>query len=90
MGTATLNISLPGHMIQLVGEVAEKEGYATPSELIQDLLEKHLHEREEHELEQALLDGIKSGDPVEYSREAFESITRNAIESSKASNNKSI
>lgn len=72
MSMASLNISLPQTLKDFVEEQVERGGYSTPSEFIRELLRDSQKRRAEDRLEALLLEGLKSGDPVEITPEFWE------------------
>ena len=64
--TTTLNISLPKPLKAFVEEQIAKEGYASASEYIRELIRAARNRRtRSHRLEALLLEGIESGDCIE-------------------------
>lgn len=79
MAIETLNISLTDAMKATVVELAETEGYGDTSEFFRDLVRRHIEARRQLELEDALLQGIESGEARPYSRQALEEMTKTII-----------
>lgn len=75
----TLNISLPDEMKSFIESQVAQEGYATVSEYLHALIRDAQKRRAKQELEVKLLEGLQ-GDPVEMTRNDWESIRREAIE----------
>ena len=48
----------------LSGEPSQDSGYSTPSEFVRELLRKDQSCRAEQKLEELLLEGLNSGDPI--------------------------
>ncbi len=69
---ASLNISLPQSLKDYVEDRVETGGYSTPSEYVRELLRQDQNRRAAQELEALLLDGLKSGDPIQISPEYWE------------------
>ena len=69
---ASLNISLPQSLKDYVEDRVETGGYSTPSEYVRELLRQDHNRRAAQELEALLLDGLKSGDPIQISPEYWE------------------
>jgi antitoxin ParD1/3/4 len=72
MSMASLNISLPQSLKDYVEDRVETGGYSTPSEYVRELLRQDQNRRAAQELEALLLDGLKSGDPIQISPEYWE------------------
>jgi antitoxin ParD1/3/4 len=68
----SLNISLPKTLKKFVEDQTAEGGYSTPSEYVRQLLREDQKRRAEEELETLLLEGIKSGNPVEANDEFWE------------------
>lgn len=61
----SLNISLPKPMREFVERQVQRGGYSTPSEYVRALLREERRRQSEDEIEQLLLQGLESGEPVE-------------------------
>ena len=55
-------------------------GYSTPSEYVRELLRQDQNRRAEQKLEALLLEGLKSGDPLEITPEYWENKRRKLME----------
>ena len=58
-----MNISLPEELKEYVEEQA-KGGYSTPSDFVRDLIRQDRKRRANDRLEQLLLEGLDSGEPI--------------------------
>lgn len=72
MSMASLNISLPQSLKDYVEDQVKGNGYSTPSEYVRELLRQDQNRRAEQKLEALLLEGLKSGDPIEITPEYWE------------------
>jgi antitoxin ParD1/3/4 len=69
MRMTSMNISLPEELKSYVEEQA-KGGYSTPSEFVRELIRQDQRRRAKERLEQLLLEGLDSGEPI-LADEAF-------------------
>jgi antitoxin ParD1/3/4 len=76
----SLNISLPRTLKEFVEKQAEVGGYSTPSEYVRQLLREDQRRRAEEKLEALILEALKSGEPVEASREYWEKKRQRILE----------
>jgi antitoxin ParD1/3/4 len=65
----TLNISLPKSMKGFVESQIKARGYATASEYVRDLIRDAQKQAARQRLEQLILEGINSGDPIPVNEE---------------------
>jgi antitoxin ParD1/3/4 len=63
----TVNVSLPKVLYGFVEDRTKAEGYQNASEYLRELVRKD--QRRMQDLEQKLLDGLNSGDPIEVNKE---------------------
>jgi antitoxin ParD1/3/4 len=63
MPMTSMNISLPEEL-KLYVEAQTKAGYSTPSEYVRELIRDDQKRRAQQRLEELLLEGLKSGEPV--------------------------
>jgi antitoxin ParD1/3/4 len=63
--TKTMHISLPGSLIESAKEQAEEGQFGNVSDYVRSLIREDVRRREEHKLEQLLLDGVRSGRGIE-------------------------
>lgn len=71
MGMKSLSISLPQDLKDYLDKRVEEGGYGTPSEFIRELLQVDQMRRAEARLDQLLLEGLRSGEPVEVTPELW-------------------
>lgn len=82
---ATINISLPAKLVRLVDRETEKSGFSSRSELVRDLLRKHLFEKGEFKvfkkrgIDEIKLELARTG---KYSQVFIESVTKGLSKSS--------
>lgn len=69
MRMTSMNISLPEELKEYV-EQQTKGGYSTPSEFVRDLIRQDQKRRARERLEQLLVEGLESGQPI-LADEAF-------------------
>lgn len=80
MAMASLNISLPQSLKDYVEAQVSAGGYSTPSEYLRELLRQDQKQRTEDKLEALLLDGLRSGDPIEITPEYWENKRRQLVD----------
>ena len=56
----SFNVTMPEGLLEYVRRRTREGGFGTPTEFMRHLIRKDLDERAERELEQRLLDGLKS------------------------------
>jgi antitoxin ParD1/3/4 len=61
----TMHISLPGSLIESAKEQAEEGQLGNVSDYVRSLIRTDVQRREEHKLEQMLLEGVRSGQGIE-------------------------
>jgi antitoxin ParD1/3/4 len=61
----TLNISLPDSMRAFIDEQIAQGGYSTASEYIRDLIRQAQKQAAQEKLDNMLLEGLASGEPIE-------------------------
>jgi antitoxin ParD1/3/4 len=79
MAMTSLNISLPQSLKDYVERQVSAGGYSTPSEYLRELLRQDQKRRAEEDLEALLLEGLRSGDPIEVTPEYWEQKRRSLI-----------
>jgi len=57
----SFNITMPDELLAYVRDRTKRGGFGTPTEFMRHLIRKDQEERAEKELEQRLLEGLKSG-----------------------------
>lgn len=72
MALASLNISLPQPLKNYVESRVKAGGYSTPSEYVRELVRADQKKRAEDRLEELLLEGLQSGDPIEITPQYWE------------------
>lgn len=82
MSMASLNISLPQSLKDFVEERVEQGGYSTPSEFIRELLREDQKRQAQERLEELLLAGLNSGEPMEITPEFWERKRQELLERS--------
>lgn len=65
----TLNISLPDSMRAFIDEQIAQGGYSTASEYIRDLIRQAQKQAAQEKLDNMLLEGLASGEPIEVTDE---------------------
>ena len=69
---ATMNISLPGPMRDWVQNQIDAGKYASSSDYVRDLIRRDQDDRDKlRRLQQAITDGLSSGDPKDFVVEVF-------------------
>lgn len=72
----TMNIALPGSMKAYVQERVAEGEFRSVSEYVRDLIRADQRRRHEERIDQLLLDGLGSGEPVEVDEAYWESKKR--------------
>jgi len=78
MAMTSMNISLPDELKQYVEEQT-KAGYSTPSEYVRELIREDQKRRTQQRLEQMLLEGLNSGEPVAADQEFWADLKSEAL-----------
>lgn len=65
----TLNISLPESMRTFIDEQIAQGGYSTASEYIRDLIRQAQKQAAKEKLDNMLIEGLASGEPIEVTDE---------------------
>jgi antitoxin ParD1/3/4 len=76
----TVNIALPEGMKAFVQERVSEGGYSSVSEYFRDLIRADQKRRREERIDALLLEGLKSGEPVEVTPEFWEAKKRRFVE----------
>lgn len=79
----SMNISLPDELKQYV-EAQTSAGYSTPSEYVRELIRQDQKRRAQQRLEQLLLEGLNSGEPVLADKEFWAALKTEALEQMEA------
>jgi antitoxin ParD1/3/4 len=72
MERTSLNISLPKVLKEYVETQVAGGTYSTPSEFLRELIREDRKRRSQETLESALMEGLKSGPPVEMNMDAWD------------------
>ena len=70
----SLNISLPEPMRAWIDEKVAKGGYATPSELVRELIRDAQRRDAQDKLESLVLEGVDSGPAFEMTEQCWEQL----------------
>jgi antitoxin ParD1/3/4 len=79
MDMTSLNISLPKPMKEFVESQVQRGGYSTPSEYVRALLRAERKRQAESELDELLLQGLNSGEPIEVTPAFWEARQRDLL-----------
>ena len=77
----TMNISLPDPMKEFVDQQVTAGGYSSVSEYIRGLIREDEKRRWQERLEGLLMEGLESGNPVEWTPELRAEIRAQAVKS---------
>ncbi len=75
----TMNISLPEQLKEHVDAQVESGRYTSVSEYVRELVRLDLKTRERERIEQAVLAGINSGEPIEMTPQAWEQLRQDVF-----------
>ena len=75
-----MNISLSAPLKRFVQEQVAGGGYGDVSEYIRELLREAQRRKERNKLEQLLLEGLESGDPIPVTPEFWEKMRQDLVE----------
>ena len=75
----TMNISLPEEMKAFIDAQIAREGYASASEYVRDLIREAQRRQARNELDAKLLEGLE-GPAVDMTRDDWDAIRREALE----------
>lgn len=70
----SMNISLPEPVKSFIDEQVERVGYSSPSEYIRDVVRRDQNERAQDHLEQLLMEGLDSGNPIPVNPEYWNNL----------------
>jgi antitoxin ParD1/3/4 len=76
----TLNISLPETLREFIETQSTQDGYSTPSEYICALVKEAQKQKAREKVEDLLLEGLNSGEPVEMTAQEWSDIRREVYE----------
>jgi antitoxin ParD1/3/4 len=79
MSMTSMNISLPEELKDYV-EQQTRAGYSTPSEFVRQLIREDQKRRNRERLEQLLLEGLDSGQPIPADKKFWSDLKRQAAE----------
>jgi antitoxin ParD1/3/4 len=68
----TMNIALPESMKSFVQERVAEGGYSSVSEYVRELIRADQKRRMEERIDSLLLEGLRSGEPIEVTPEFWE------------------
>jgi antitoxin ParD1/3/4 len=68
----TMNIALPESMKAFVQQRVAEGGYSSVSEYVRDLIRADQKRRHEERIDQLLLEGLQSGEPIEVTPDYWE------------------
>ena len=77
--TSTMTISLPQHLKEFVRERSIKAHYGTPSDYIRGLIREDLKRLEQERLEAELLKGLRSGNGITMTKDAWKRLRAEAV-----------
>ena len=72
MNMTSFNISLPKALKQYIEARVAGGAYSTPSEYVRELIREDQKRRVEEKIEAALLEGLRSGPPIEIDAKYWE------------------
>ncbi|MBW2245042.1 MAG: type II toxin-antitoxin system ParD family antitoxin [Deltaproteobacteria bacterium] len=75
---ASLNISMPQDLRDMIDERCSRGGFATPTEYIRQLVREDLAQEQERRLETLLLEGMESGDAGVMDKKAWAELRETA------------
>ncbi len=81
----SMNISLPEPLKEFVDEQVDSGRYSSVSEYVRELIRDDERRKSQDKLEAFLLEGIRSGEPTEMTRQDWEQVRREAIKRLEAS-----
>ena len=80
----TMNISLPEALKEFVESQVGTGNYTSVSEYVRELVRDDLKRHERERIEQAVLAGLNSGEPIEMTRQEWDKLRREVIAPSDA------
>jgi antitoxin ParD1/3/4 len=75
----TMNISLPDQLKEFVDNQVGSGRYSSVSEYVRELIRDDEKRKTQDKLEALLMEGIRSGDPTEMTRQDWDDIRREAL-----------
>ena len=73
-----MNVSLPEELKEFA-EAQTKRGYSTPSEYVRELIREDQKRKGKKKLDQLLLDGLSSGDPIPVDAKFWTDLKKDAL-----------
>ena len=73
-----MNVSLPEELKEFA-EAQTKRGYSTPSEYVRELIREDQKRKAKEKLDQLLLDGLSSGDPIAVDAKFWTDLKKEAL-----------
>ena len=73
-----MNVSLPEELKEFA-EAQTKRGYSTPSEYVRELIREDQKRKAKEKLDQLLLDGLSSGDPIPVDAKFWTDLKKDAL-----------
>ena len=74
----SVNVSLPEELKEFA-EAQTKRGYSTPSEYVRELIREDQKRKAKEKLDQLLLDGLSSGDPIPVDAKFWTDLKKEAL-----------
>jgi antitoxin ParD1/3/4 len=75
----TMNISLPDQLKKFVDDQVNSGQYSSVSEYVRELIRGDEKRRAQEKLEALLIEGIRSGEPTEMTRQDWAEIRQDAV-----------
>ena len=79
MNTDTMNVALSEEMKSFVTNEVEEGGYSSVSEYVRDLIRAKKKEKEQHQPELLLLEGLNSGKATEMTKGDWEKLRSHVL-----------
>ena len=73
-----MNVSQPEELKEFA-EAQTKRGYSTPSEYVRELIREDQKRKAKEKLDQLLLDGLSSGDPISVDAKFWTDLKKEAL-----------
>ena len=73
-----MNVSLPEELKEFA-EAQTKRGYSTPSEYVRELIREDQKRKAKEKLDQLLLDGLSSGNPIPVNSKFWTDLKKEAL-----------
>ncbi len=67
-----IQVNLPDEILALIDIAIAKEGFEDVSQYVREIICADLQERDQDRLEELLLEGVNSGDPVEVDKDYWQ------------------